>query len=105
MDLDSVQPSIYANVPPLQTVRLKELLRLSPLSAIEMFHPKLAKQLCLMWGSPELNRFVEKITMADGSADTIKLNGAELSELAALAAIHADLVPPSSDVWSRATRL
>jgi len=105
MDFDSAQPSIYANVPPLQTVRLQELLRLSPLSAIEMFHPKLAKQLALMWGSPELNVFLAKITIADGSANAIKLNGAEMSELASLAAIHADLVPPTRDIWSRATRL
>ena len=70
-----------------------------------MFHPKLAQQLSLMWGSPELNLFLQKITMADGGANAVKLNGAELSELAALAVIHADLVPPPPDVWSKATRL
>ncbi len=106
MDLDALQPSIYDPVPPIQTLRLQELLRLSPLSAVEMFHPKLAQQLCLMWGSPEMNSFLSQITMAEGhQAKAIKLNGAELSDLVLLAAVHADILPPPQDVWTKATRL
>jgi hypothetical protein len=105
MGPDALQPSFYDAVPPIQTVRLQEMLRLSPLSAIEMFHPKLARQLCLMWGSPEMNTFLSQIAMADGQASKIQLNGAELSEIASLAAIHADLLPPTRGVWHQPIRL
>ncbi len=105
MGPDALQPSIYDAVPPIQTVRLQEMLRLSPLSAVEMFHPKLARQLCLMWGSPEMNTFLGQITMADDRPNKIQLTGAELTELATLAAIHADLVPPTSGVWHQPMRL
>ena len=76
-----------------QSMRLEILLAATPLSALEMFHPKLVREIQLMWGYPELNKFLDQLTF-NTVPDLKPLSSAELNEVAMLTQVHHQIVKP-----------
>jgi hypothetical protein len=85
--MDRLIPGPYDSIQGPQTVRLNELLRKSPLAALELWHPSVIKRILLIWGTPEMDLFFERLaTDVDFAGAT--LNGAELDEVSLLAQVH-----------------
>lgn len=102
LDPAVLQPGAWTAVPHQSTARLAELLRQSPLSALELFHPKLIQRLTLLWGSAQLDSFFSQVMLDQTMVTTTPLNGAEIDELMTLAAIHREPDPGQSTAWDQA---
>lgn len=94
-DKQYFQPTQYDPLQSTQSMRLTTLMAVMPLSALEMFHPKLVREIQLMWGYPELNTFLDQLAF-NTVPDLKPLSGAELSEIVLLTQVHHQIVPPKA---------
>lgn len=80
-------PGLYDAVQGAQSRRLAELLRKSPLSALELHHPWVLRRISLLWGTPEMETFFLRVTTDAEFAGTT-FNPSELEELGSLNQVH-----------------
>ena len=93
--MDSIKPSSYSPLQTTQAQRLSDVLKVTPMSALEFFHPHVVKRIQLIWGTPEMGRFFERLTMEPRFLD-VTLYGGELEEIAMLTSVHQALMGPTS---------
>jgi hypothetical protein len=89
--MDSLRPTSYSALQTTQAQRLSDVLKVTPLSALEFFHPQVVKRIELIWGTPEMGTFFERLTMDPRFLD-VTLYGGELEEISMLTAVHQQLM-------------
>ena len=60
-------------------------------SVLEAIHPEIVQAVILLWGYPEMNVYLEKLWLADGTQSPIAPEA--MSELMLLAGVHRHLSP------------
>ncbi|WP_028310261.1 hypothetical protein [Derxia gummosa] len=73
-----------------RTVLLRELLDKTPLSALELMQPKLAKEIALLWGHPEMARWFER-HIYDVEPGTPPIARPVMEDIAFLQTMHLEL--------------
>jgi hypothetical protein len=89
--MDSLRPTTYSPLQTTQAQRLSDVLKVTPMSALEFFHPQVVKRIQLLWGTPEMGTFFERLTMDPRFLD-VTLYGGELEEIGLLTSVHHQLM-------------
>ena len=80
-------PGPYDAIQGEQRNRLRQLLRKSPLAALELHHPSILRRVELLWGTPEMETFLLRLA-TDAEFAGVTLDSTELDEIATLTQVH-----------------